>query len=59
MLGSLNAVDKKVTLFAGRFAGSAPNPGLGPAVELPGGERGGLRDLGVISERLSGQRLAM
>ena len=58
MLSSLNTVNKKSPLFAGWFAGSAPNPRLGPAVELPGGERGGLLDLGVISERLSGQRLA-
>src|SRR5215472_8260155 len=58
VLRSLKGVYKASAVGAWFGLGPSPDPGLGAGVELGGGHRGGVGDLGGAGEGLPGQRLA-
>jgi hypothetical protein len=57
VLRSLNAVTKESAIVAVVLGRPTPDPGLGPPIQLLGGDAGGLLDLCGIGEALASQRI--
>ncbi len=58
MLSSLNPITKETTIAAMILRWASPDPGLGPQVELRGGDAGRLRNLLGRGLALPGERIA-